>query len=195
MFRTINRRIIPIRATGGNKMRTLLGITAAAAMLACVSNPAQAATDTRYQTAQGGVVCKPSDMVSNSYLKAKATGLRNEGTASAFVICGFESSNSRADFGTIQGITMGLYSLNGVAASVSCTAVNGFSDSSPIYATKAISTNANGTGALLKFDASDFGGVAGDVFPKSDFWSVTCSLPGKSSIGYMVTQFTVNVPN
>jgi hypothetical protein len=176
-------------------MRTLLGVTIAAVVLASAALPANAATETRYQTAQGGVVCKPSDLVSNSYLKAKATGFRNEGTASAFVICGFESSNSRSDFGTIQGINMGLYSLNGVSASVSCTAVNGFVNSSPIYATKVVATNANGTGVLLSFDASDFGGTAGDTLPASDFWSITCSLPGKSSIGYMVTQFTVNTPN
>ena len=176
-------------------MRTLLGATIAAAVLASAALPANAATDTRFQTAQGGVVCKPSDLTSNSFLKAKATGFRNEGTAAAFVICGFESSNSRADVGTIQGITMGLYSLNGVSASVSCTAVNGFADSSPIYATKAVATNTNGSGVLLTFDASDFGGTAGDVLPASDFWSVTCTLPGKTSIGYMLTKFTVNVPN
>jgi hypothetical protein len=174
-------------------MRTLLGVSIAAAILASAFQPAGAATDSRYQNAQGGVVCKPSDMISNSYIKAKATGLRNEGTAGAFVICGFESSNSRSDFGTIQSITMGLYGLNGVSASVSCTAVNGFANSSPIYATKAVTTNANGTAVLLTFDASDFGGTAGDTLPDSDFWSITCSLPGKSSIGYMVTKFLVNV--
>ena len=175
-------------------MRNLLGVSIAAAFLASAFQPAGAATESRFQNAQGGVVCKPSDSVSNAYVKAKATGLRNEGTASTFVICGFESSNSRSDFGTIQSITMGLYGL-GVSSSVSCTAVNGFASSSPIYATKAVTTNANGTAVLLTFDASDFGGTAGDALPDSDFWSITCTLPGKSSIGYMVTKFLVNVPN
>jgi hypothetical protein len=176
-------------------MRTLFGVSIAAALLASAFQPAGAATESRYQNAQGGVACKPSDMVSNSYMKAKATGLRNEGTTSTFVICGFESSNSRSDFGTIQSITMGLYGLNGVSSSVSCTAVNGFANASPVYSTKAVVTNANGTGVQLKFDASDFGGTAGDPLPDSDFWSITCSLPGKSSIGYMTTQFLVNVPS
>lgn len=176
-------------------MRTLLGVSIAVAVLASIAGPARAATENRFQTAQGGVVCKTTDMVSNSYIKAKSTGLRNEGTASAFIICGFESSNSRSDVGTINQITLAMYSLNSSSKSVSCTAVNGFANGAPIYATKAVNTNANGTQSVLTFDASDFGGVSGDPFPESDFWSVTCTLPGSTSVGYMTTRFTVNVPN
>jgi len=176
-------------------MRTLLGISIAAVVLAAAVSPAKAATENRYQTAQGGVVCKPTDMVVNTGLKAKSTGLRNEGTVSTFVICGFESSNSRAGVGTIQAITMAIYGLNGAVKTVSCTAVNGFSNGTPIYATKSVTTDAGGAAVSLDFDASDFGGTAGDAFPKADFWSVTCTLPGSTSIGYMTTQFTVNVPN
>lgn len=174
-------------------MRNLLGVTIAAMALAAIVQPVNAATEIRFQTAQGGVVCKPSDMTSNSNLKAKSTGLRNEGaTASYFVICGFESSNSRSDFGTIQSITMGIYGLSTVAKIVSCTAVNGFADGAPIYSTKSVTTNTNGTATLLNWDATDFGGAAGTALPESDYWSVTCTLPAKSSIGYMRTQFTVN---
>jgi hypothetical protein len=54
---------------------------------------------------------------------------------------------------------------------------------------------ANGTTTTLTFDASDFGGTAGNPLPASDYWSITCTLPGNTSIGYMRTQFTVNVPN
>ena len=56
-------------------MRTLLGVSIAAAILACAVQPAVAAVDVRYQTAQGGVSCKPTDMVVNTGLKAKSTGL------------------------------------------------------------------------------------------------------------------------
>lgn len=176
-------------------MRTLLGVSIAAAALACAVQPAVAATDARYQTAQGGVVCKPSTSSGSATLVSKATGLRNEGTASTFVICGFESSNSRTDVGTILQINMAMYSINGVSKSVSCTAVNGFADGAPIYATKSINTTTNGTQTTLSFDASDFGGLSGDPLPESDFWSVTCTLPGGTSIGYMTTKFNVNVPN
>jgi hypothetical protein len=166
----------------------------AAVALASVACPANAATETRYQTAQGGVVCKPTNPGSTGVV-AKATGLRNEGTVNTTVICGFESSNSRGDTGTIQAITMGLYGLNGAAKSVSCTAVNGFANGSPIYATKSVTTDAGGAAAVMNFDASDFGGTAGNPLPASDYWSITCTLPGNTSIGYMRTQFTVNVPN
>ena len=176
-------------------MRTLLGVSIAAAILACAVQPAVAAVDVRYQTAQGGVSCKPTDMVVNTGLKAKSTGLRNEGTTAGFVICGFESSNSRSDVGTVLGITMGIYGLSGATTTVSCTAVNGYAAGVPIYATKSVTTKADGSATLLSFDASDFGGTAGMPLPDSDYWSVTCNLPGKSSIGYMYSEFNVNVPN
>jgi hypothetical protein len=174
-------------------MRTLLGVTIAAAVLASAALPVNAATEIRYQTAQGGVVCKPTNPGTTGVV-AKATGLRNEGTATTTVICGFESSNSRSDFGTIQSITMGVYGLNGAAKTVSCTAVNGFASGSPIYATKNVTTDAGGAATILNYDASDFGGTAGDPLPASDYWSITCNLPGNTSIGFMRTQFTVNTP-
>ena len=176
-------------------MRTLLCTSITALALATAVNPAHAATEMRYQTAQGGVACKPSTSSGSSTIVAKATGLRNEGTATTAVICGFESSNSRADTGTIEAITVGLYGINGAAKNVSCTAVNGFANGAPIYATKSVITDAGGTAVLLTYDASDFGGSAGEPLPESDFWSITCNLPGSTSIGYMRTQFRVNVPN
>ena len=176
-------------------MRTLLGMSIAAVVLAAAVSPANAATENRYQTAQGGVVCKPSTSSGSSSVLAKATGLRNEGTATATVICGFESSNSRAEFGTIKAITMGLFGINGASKNVSCTAVNGFVNGAPIYATKSVTTDAGGAAVVLAYDASDFGGTSGDPLPASDFWSITCNLPGSTSIGYMTTQFQVNVPN
>ncbi|WP_221933323.1 hypothetical protein [Pseudoluteimonas lycopersici] len=130
----------------------------------------------------------------NLTVKAKATGLRNEGDTSAFIICGMESANSQEAMGTIKGLTIGLYSLNGVSASVTCTAVNGYANSTPLYSSKTLATNTNGTAATINWDASDFGGTAGNPLAQNDYWSITCNLPAKTSVGYMVTQFNVNVP-
>ena len=174
-------------------MRTLLGVSIAAVVLAAAVFPASAATETRYQTAQGSVVCKPTETTASN-IKAKATGLRNEGTSNTFVICGFESSNSRDAFGTIQGIDMGMYGLNGASATVSCTAVNGYTGLAPVYATKSVVTAVGGGETILSFDASDFGGVAGDPLPNSDYWSITCLLSGNTAIGRMRTKFQVSVP-
>jgi len=177
-------------------MRILLGVSIAAMVLASVAQPAAGATvETRKQTAQGGVVCKLTDTGLNLTVKAKATGFRNEGTTSTFVICGMESANSQENMGTIKGLTIGLYSLNGASASVTCTAVNGYANSTPLYAAKTVATSTNGAAAVLNWDASDFGGTAGDPLAQNDYWSITCNLPAKTSIGYMVTQFNVNVPN
>ena len=176
-------------------MRTLLGVSIAAVVLASAAHPAKAGTEIRYQNAQGGVVCQLSIPTVDTTVRAKATGFRNEGTTSSFAICGMESSNSRSDVGTIQQISIGLYSLNQSAKTVSCTAVNGFANGTPIYSTKNASVAANGATTTLTFDASDFGGTAGNPLPESDFWSITCNLPGNSAIGNMVTKFTVSTPN
>jgi len=176
-------------------MRTLLGVSIAAVVLASAAHPAKAGTEFRYQNAQGGVVCQLSIPTVDTTVRAKATGFRNEGTTSSFAICGMESSNSRSDVGTIQQISIGLYSLNTSAKTVSCTAVNGFANGTPIYSTKNASVAANGATTTLTFDASDFGGTAGNPLPQSDFWSITCNLAGNSAIGNMVTKFTVSTPN
>jgi len=177
-------------------MRTLLGVSIAAVVLASAALPATAGTEFRYQNAQGGVVCQLSVPTVDTMVRAKATGFRNEGTAAAFGICGMESSNSHdGDVGTIRQLSIGLYSLNQSAKTVSCTAVNGFANGAPIYSSKNASVAANGATTTLTFDASDFGGIAGDPLPESDFWSITCNLPGNSAIGNMVAKFTVNTPN
>ncbi len=176
-------------------MRTLLGVSIAAVVLAAATLPAKAGTEFRYQNAQGGIVCQLSIPTVDTAVRARATGFRNEGTTSSFAICGMESSNSHDGFGTIQQISMGLYSLNQSAKTISCTAVNGFANGSPIYASKNASVAANGATTTLTFDASDFGGTAGQPLPDSDFWSITCNLPGNSGIGNVVAQFTVNTPN
>lgn len=175
-------------------MRILLGITIVAVALASFSNAAGAAVETRNQKGQGGVVCRLTDPTLNTSVKVKATGFRNEGTSATFVICGMESANSQDAIGTVKGLSIGLYSLNGASAVVSCTAVNGYANSTPLYATKTVSTNAGGGAAVISYDASDFGGVPGDPLTNNDYWSITCNLPAKTSVGYMVSQFNVNAP-
>lgn len=174
-------------------MRIFLGVSIAAA-LASVAQPAGAVVETRSQTAQGGTVCKLVELGLNLTVKAKATGFRNEGTTGTFAICGMESANSQDSIGTIKGLTIGLYSLSGDSKTISCTAVNGYANSTPLYATKTVSTPASGAPGIIAWDASDFGGTAGDPLAQNDYWSITCNLPPKTSVGYMVTQFNVNAP-
>ena len=175
-------------------MKLPLIASIAALALAAIASPATAGTDVRYQTAQGGVVCRGTDPTLNTMLRAKSTGFRNEGTTGAFIVCGMESSNSREETGTIQVMRLGLYSLNAKAIPISCTAVNGYIASNPLYKTRTVTTNTDGTAVLVQFDAADFGGVSGDPLANNDYRSITCNLPGKTSVGFMATQFTVNTP-
>ncbi|MFT3898078.1 MAG: hypothetical protein QM719_10370 [Thermomonas sp.] len=175
-------------------MRILLGVSIAAMALASAAQPANAVVETRYQRAQGGVVCRLTDVSLNTTVKAKATGFRNEGTVSQFVICGMESANSQEAIGTITGLSIGLYSLNGVSKNVTCTAVNGYANSTPLYSAKTIATNAGVAAATISFDAADFGGTPGQPLAQNDYWSITCNLPAQTSVGFMTTSFNVNTP-
>ena len=176
-------------------MRHPISATAAGISLAFgLSAQVHAATQTRTTQIPASVACQLSMPTIDTSVRAKATGFRNEGTASTFIICGMESANSQEALGTIKGLSIGLYSLNGASATVSCTAVNGYANSTPLYATKTLPTPTNGTAGVLSWDASDFGGTAGDPLAQNDYWSITCNLPAKTSVGYMVTQFNVNTP-
>jgi hypothetical protein len=57
-----------------------------------------------------------------------------------------------------------------------------------------VSTGSGVAAAVINWDASDFGGTAGNPLAQNDYWSITCNLPAKTSVGYMVTQFNVNAP-
>lgn len=169
----------------------LLAATAAIA-IATVAPPTHAVTQTRYQTAQGGVVCHLSNPGTNPTAYPRGSGFRNEGTTSAFVICGIPSANDNPAGGTIVGIAISLQDLSGVLHSpISCTATNGSPQFGIAYATK--QGYADSSGAQTYFNASDFGGTSGQSLPNSDFWSITCNLPSQTAILYLDAQYTVDI--
>ncbi|GAA4998166.1 hypothetical protein GCM10025793_00200 [Lysobacter lycopersici] len=143
-----------------------------------LSLPADAVTQARRIRAQAGQACQLSIPTTDTKVRPKATGFRNEGTTNAFVICGFPTPD-----GDLTAFVLNFQPLDTVDHPISCTGVNGSAFSNPVYVTKNASTGANPSGgSSLTWDASDFGGTAGSNLPGSGYFSVTCVLPGQATI-------------
>lgn len=94
-------------------LTTLLGLGQTAA----------AATQIRSQVQTGANMCALSVPASDTNIRPRANGYRNEGASNAFVICSFDAPPG-ADLinGTeFSKIFLFLMSLDGVARSVTCT--------------------------------------------------------------------------
>jgi hypothetical protein len=170
-------------------MRNIFMFAVATLALAAAARPAHAYEEDGYQYAQGGVACQLSIPTTDTKVRPKASGYRNEGNTNAFAICGMPAATGTSMDGHTRGITIEMHGINGVASSVSCTAVNGAASVDIGYSTKAVSLDAAGNSAFLNFDASDFGGTPGDVLPHHDTWSITCLLPGNAAIGQVFTNY------
>lgn len=172
-----------------NRNTLAAGVAMLVAGLA-VSPAAIAVTQNRLQTQTGSNMCKLSVPTIDSRVRPKATGFRNEGTTNVFVICTFNSPAGDQD-GMTGATNYGIYvySMDGANhAAVSCTGVNSLTDGVPfgvpapqfVVKTQDVN-NASGFGAFgipFWWDASDFGGTAGDpVASYGGAFSVTCVLP------------------
>ena len=162
----------------------------AAAWLA--ATPALAVTQTRTVTTPAARLCALSIPTTNTGVRPKATGFRNEGTTSAFVICAFDSAPGQdniysSDVDADPSIVW-LYftSIDGQAHSFDCTAVNSWGSvaygTGPMqYVTKTavVDADANSLNGL-SWGSSDYGSAA--HIPTSGAFSVTCLLPPGTAI-------------
>jgi len=146
--------------------------------------PAQAVTQSRTIRAQGGVACQLSIPTTDTKVRPKAIGFRNEGTTNAFTICGYPMPD-----GMLTQFNINFESIDGIDRSFNCTAANGASFTPPTYSVKTVTTSA-GFGSLV-WDASDFGGTAGSDFV--GYMSVTCILPGQMSIPNVYVYYNEDV--
>ncbi len=136
---------------------------------------AQATTTSTYVFATGSG-CQLSIPTTNTGVRPRATGFRNESTTvSNFVICPMPSPNSSG----FTSVIFALYSLDGVSRDVTCTAVKNWFGSSPTYSSKTLAVTTTTAWQNLTWDASDFGGTAGDPVL---LMSVTCLLPPQTAV-------------
>lgn len=153
------------------------------------SVPSMAATQSRIVRVAAGPACQLSIPTTDTKVRAKAAGFRNEGTTSQFVICQLDTPDGDLTFTDIY-----FGSIDGVPHVVNCTAVNGYSfiPASIVYSSKAVSTDASGTYGSLSWTPSDFGG-AGPGMPYYGFFSITCTLPAQTYIGVMGIHYSEDV--
>ena len=141
------------------------------------SHETRAATITSLQHAPGSV-CQLSIPTTDTGVRPKATGFRNESTTTGnFVICPLVSPMAtNSDAFTFVGFS--LLSLDGQSHDVACTAVA--NAISPTYSSKTIVVGPSG--GSYQWSASDFGGTFGNPIVGSQEMSITCLLPPQTTI-------------
>ena len=159
------------------------------------SQPAAAVTQTRNQIRTGADMCQLSIPTTDTKVRPKATGFRNEGTTNAFVICTFDTPSGGYTTTTTNFIYAGivLKSMDGADHEVTCTGVNSIADGSgvgvsePQYVAKSVTVNDEGEsgplGVGVQWEPEDFGST-GTIPDSSGLFSVTCILPPQVSIKY-----------
>lgn len=152
-----------------NVLRTSAAMLFVAVLLAAM--PAPAATVQRIMEDQGGPACQLSVPTTSTQVRPRASGMRNEGTTSAFVICQFAATSSPF---TQAGIT--LASIDGANHNVSCTGMSGYPTQTAYYSTFNIFVRATDTaGVGVGWNSAYFDPSLGTL-PSRGF-SVTCNLP------------------
>jgi hypothetical protein len=164
------------------------------------SAPADAAPDIRYVQLNGSGMCTLSVPTTDTRVRPRATGFRNEGTTSAFVICNFTSLpgyDGSLNYGDPQAVVLLLYSIDGNDHAVTCTGVTSLQGFASIganpqqYVTKTLTVNNTtdpykAAGVAFKWLPADFGGT--DSIPDDAAFSVTCQLPPQVAINVGIMQ-------
>ena len=147
-----------------------------------MGSSAQAVTQTRAAWAQGGTVCQLSIPTTDTKVRPKAIGFRNEGSTSAFAICGLQMPS-------FSSISIGISSLDGAPHSTNCTATYGYSGGGMVYVTKTIVATADFP--VISWVPADF-----NVIGKPDgYLSITCQLPAQTSVGRLYGYYDEDVGN
>lgn len=179
-------------------MRTASIVATSVASLALgmgMSQSAQAVTQNRLMSALGADTCKLSVPTTDTKVRPRATGFRNEGTTNQFVICTLHTDNGPGgSFGTAPLIDAGLaaFSLDGLPHDVQCTGVNSFNAlGDQQYITKTQNTGASLT--QFWWVEGDFGVSDGSGIPTTGVFSVTCILPPNTSLDLVLANMKEDV--
>jgi hypothetical protein len=156
-------------------MRTSLTILGATVGLASLfAFPAHAGSITKTLTQNPATACTLSVPTTDTKVRPKALGFRNEGTTNAFVICGYDIDSTDPGFDSIE---VNFVSIDGAAHQFNCTGASRFNfETSAQYLTKAVSVPASGGGGFsISTSDGDYDENVYDLYPWGQ--SVTCILP------------------
>jgi hypothetical protein len=165
------------------------------AVIACafaMPAPSHAALRQNWGYGNPADACQLSIPTTDTQVRPKASGYRNESTSkSAFVICGYSTPSYDS---TSKQILIYFTSMDAVSRNISCTAVSGMAGAEPLtYSTKSISSTAAETYTALLWTPADFGGTT-DI-PYGVAVSVTCTLPPQTAITQVINAFDYEIGN
>ena len=165
---------------------SLVSLATGIALASLLSMPAHAGSVTKTQTQNAASSCSLSIPTTDTKVRPKALGFRNEGTTNQFVICGFDIDSADPGFHSIQ---LGLASIDGAAHSVNCTAMSRYNyKTSGQYLTKIVNVPASGTATFSIADTDpDYDTNVYDLYPWGQ--SITCILPGGAAIIFMQSSY------
>jgi hypothetical protein len=136
--------------------------------------------------------CQLSLPTTDTRVRPRANGYRNEGTTNQFVICGMGGYENS----TVLSTTLLATSMDGQAHAMSCTGVTGLVGlgGGPLYSVKTVDVPASGTG-MQTWAAEDFGGTEGGVIEGGLNLSVTCTLPPNVALQGFESEGVVDAGN
>jgi len=173
---------------------TLRSVFFAGAVIAALATAhgACAATQDKTYEFPAADACQLSVPTTDTKVRPKANGYRNEGTTNQFVICGMGGYENN----TVLSTTLLATSVDGQAHSIACTGVTGLTGfgGGPLYASKTVEVPASGIG-MQSWDAADFGGTEGEVIEGGLNLSVTCTLPPNVALQGFESQGVIDVGN
>jgi hypothetical protein len=122
--------------------------------------------------------CQLSVPTTDTKVRPRANGYRNEGATNQFVICGMGGYEN----GTVMSTTLLATSIDGKAHSMTCTGVTGLTGfDGPYYSAKTLTVPASGVG-MQAWAAADFGGTEGEVIAGGLSLAVTpCRRRGRAA--------------
>ena len=147
-----------------------------------MAQPAQAVTVSKLMPASGGGACQLSVPTTDTKIRPKATGMRNEGTANAFVICNALGVRSSS---TLTSVFVDFNSFDASTHTFNCTMASSFNTVDVEYLTKSVSVS---TDTQVTFDAAEM--------PDGGFRrynTLTCILPPGAAINGLQPQFNDEV--
>ncbi|GAA5002201.1 hypothetical protein FNZ56_09210 [Pseudoluteimonas lycopersici] len=136
--------------------------------------------------------CQLSVPTTDTKVRPRANGYRNEGTSNQFVICGMGGYEK----GTVLYMALLYTSMDGAQHDMSCTGVTGLtgSESGPLYSTKTVSVAASGY-SFATWGAEDFGADEGAPIDSGMNLSVTCTLPPNVALQGFESEQLIDVGN
>jgi hypothetical protein len=142
--------------------------------LALAPTAATAGSVNKVQTQNAATACTLSVPTTDTKVRPKAIGFRNEGTTNAFVICGFDIDSVDPGFHSIDLV---FASIDGAAHTFNCTAASRFNSSGTAqYLVKAVNVGAGGNGSFSVSDTDvGYDPNVYSLYPWGQ--SITCLMP------------------